>query len=180
MGDVVGCDARARARLVFDDDLLSYKPPHAVCQQAAGHVGCRPRREPDDNVDRTRRISVLGDCNAPRHRQRGATRSQAQKLSAGRFHGAIPVRVMAKSDDHDVGRTTRTPSSEFAFGTNRKLPDRPSRSPTPILPHLRNLQRQFGLISASLTIFSHTPSWAFMNAANSSGELENPSKPTFL
>jgi len=40
--------------------------------------------------------------------------------------------------------------------------------------------RQFALMPASLIIVPHTPSWTLMKAPNSSGVLENPSKPTVL
>src|SRR6516162_5195506 len=57
--DVCGGDARSGTRLVLDDDLLAEKRSCAFGENPPGNICRGSRREPDDDVNRTRRISVL-------------------------------------------------------------------------------------------------------------------------
>jgi hypothetical protein len=85
-GDVLRGDARARARLVLDDDFLTHERSRALGEKAADDVGRGPRREANDEVHRPRRISVLRHGNVWKGPQHGGACRHMQKFPARKFH----------------------------------------------------------------------------------------------
>ena len=78
MRDILGGDARAGARLVVDHELLAEDRRRGLRVHARHDIGGRAGREPDDDVDRPRRIGVKRCGNArawTRNRSTGACRT---------------------------------------------------------------------------------------------------------
>jgi hypothetical protein len=84
--DGLAGETSRRARLVFDDDLLAEHIGSALGKQARGDVRRRPRRKPDDETDRTRRIGVLCARCAPGGEQRRRACGELQEVPARKRH----------------------------------------------------------------------------------------------
>src|SRR5262245_3686312 len=74
---------------VLVDELLSERARHWLAGDAGSKVGGPARGKRINDRDGTRRIG-LRPCD-PRHgRQRGSARCKMEKISAGKFHSALP------------------------------------------------------------------------------------------
>src|SRR5262249_4182115 len=70
---------------ILDDKWLAELVRQPLPKEAPNDVGPAARDDADDQANRPRRIGLRRS--EPRHRrERGSTRGQMQKLSAGKFH----------------------------------------------------------------------------------------------
>src|SRR5215468_6526441 len=81
----LGGDLPLGARSVLDDEWLAETLRQPLTNQAREDVGWAAGRKADHDADRSRRID-LRPSEARHGRQRGSTRGQMQKSSAGKFH----------------------------------------------------------------------------------------------
>src|SRR5262249_27548824 len=88
--DPAGTDGAAGPGDVLDQNGLTERCLHAFGERARDNVGRAARWERCDNGDRSRRIG-LRPCDARHGRQRGRARWEMQKISAGKFHSALPA-----------------------------------------------------------------------------------------
>src|SRR5215470_11719955 len=86
MGDILRGNLRCRPGPVLDHDLLTEARLRRLGKEPPDDIGRRPGRETDDEVDRTRRIS-LRPGEARQSRERGSTCCQLQKPTAPKCHG---------------------------------------------------------------------------------------------
>src|SRR5262245_25166388 len=87
--DRLGTDIAAGTRPVLDDEWLAEPFRKPLTHQAREDVGRPTGGKTDDDAHRPRRIGLRP--RDPRHRrERGRTRCQVQKLSAGKFHEVSP------------------------------------------------------------------------------------------
>jgi hypothetical protein len=96
----VAVGGRARDRLqreiaagagpVVDDHRLAEPLRHCLTDEPRDDVGRAAGGNEHDDGYRPRRVG-LRLCNARHGRQRGRARCQMQKLSTGKFHGALPL-----------------------------------------------------------------------------------------
>jgi hypothetical protein len=99
MHDGFGRDVAACPGPVVDDERLAESIRQLLTQQPRDDVGRAAGRKTDENAHRPRRIGLrLRD--ARDSRQRSRARGQAQKISAGKFHGA---------DTHSITPSAREP-----------------------------------------------------------------------
>ena len=82
-------DAAPSAGHVFDHYWLAQRCPHALSEYTANRIRARARWERHYDRDGTCRIGLCP--RHPRHgRHRGSAGGKMQKISAGKFHGALP------------------------------------------------------------------------------------------
>jgi hypothetical protein len=86
----LGADIAAATRPVVDNKLLSEPLRQPLSDQARRDVGRAGRGEWHDQTHRPRRIGLRPRC-ARYSRERGSTRYQMQKISAGKFHFEPPL-----------------------------------------------------------------------------------------
>src|SRR5262249_6753944 len=86
----LGADIAAATRPVVDHELLSEPLRQPLSDQARRDVGRAGRGEWYDQTHRPRRIGLRPRC-ARYSRERGSTRYQMQKISAGKFHLNLPL-----------------------------------------------------------------------------------------
>jgi len=84
--DRLGRKIAACARSIFDDKLATKLLRQLLAHQARANVVRAARGIADDDVYRPRRIG-LRPRDAREGEQRGSSRCQMQKFSAGKFHG---------------------------------------------------------------------------------------------
>jgi hypothetical protein len=82
------------------------------------------RRKTDNDVDRPRRIR-LRPCDSRYRRERGSARDQMQKISAGKFHSALPAfRATVGSRNHSgLMLAARITLRHFSVSSAMSLPN---------------------------------------------------------
>src|SRR6516162_7772302 len=96
--DCLGGDLPLGARSVLDDEWLAETRRQPLTNQAREDVGRATGRKAYQDVYRPRRIG-LRPSHLRHRRQRGSTRGQMQKISAGKFHFEPPFRWRATEPD---------------------------------------------------------------------------------
>src|SRR5271168_1058204 len=88
--DEFGANIAAGPRPVLDDELLPEPLRQRLSQEARDDVGCIAGRKTKDDAHRPRRIGLRQSA-AQRGRERGSSRCQMEKSSAGQFHSITSV-----------------------------------------------------------------------------------------
>src|SRR5208282_1460662 len=117
--DRLGSDIAVSTRAVLDDEWLTETPRQPLSDQAGGYVGGPASGIAYDQVHRPRRITVRR-CEPRRGWERGSTRCQMQKFSAGKFHS---ITSSARTIAARISRLNRqVPASRWLTATAGTIP----------------------------------------------------------